>query len=145
MLTVVLLAGLIGLSVCDVSSGPYSYSPLSANTALPGEYGAPPLPNSQYGAPPSPSSVQVSQENIQFGGQIVEVNNGRPSNVYLPPSSSSQFQQLKKPIKVCLSVSFCEFSVKIILFFFFDLCKAKQWILTKTRTTKTVPCSIEYR
>jgi len=97
MLTVVLLAGLIGLSACDVSSGPYPYSPSPASAALPGEYGAPPLPNSQYGAPASPSSVQLSQENIQFGGQIVEVNKGRPNNVYLPPSSSSQFQQLKKP------------------------------------------------
>lgn len=109
MLTVVLLAGLIGLSSCDVSSGPYPYPASPASTALPGEYGAPPLPNSQYGAPESPSSVQVSHETIQFGGQIVEVNNGKPSNVYLPPSSSSQFQQLKKPKKVCCLFCFVIF------------------------------------
>lgn len=120
MLTIVLFAGLIGLSVCDVSSGPYPYPASPASTPLPGEYGAPPLPNSQYGVPASPSAVQVSQENIHFGGQIVEVNNGRPSNVHHSPSlSSSQFQQLKKPNKVCFVVSFCAFffvKIQIISF-----------------------------
>lgn len=111
MLTIVLLAGLIGLSACVVSSGPYPYPASPASTALPGEYGAPPLPNSQYGAPASPSSVEISQENIQFGGQVVEVNNGRPSNVYFSPSSSfNQFQQLKKPKKVCYLFHFVNFS-----------------------------------
>lgn len=147
MFTVVLLAGLIGLSACDVSSGPYPYPASPASAALPGEYGAPPLPNSQYGAPASPSSVQLSQENIQFGGQFVEVNNGRPNNVYLPPSSSSQFQPLKKPKKVCLLFRFVnvfrENTNNLITLFRF---KAKQSsILTKTRSTKTVSCSIEYR
>lgn len=123
MLTIALFAGLIGLSVCDVSSGPYPYPASPAGTPLAGEYGAPPLPNSQYGVPATPSAVQVSQENIQFGGQTVEVNNGRPSNVYQSPSSSSssfsQFQQLKKPKKVCFVVSFCENTNNLISLFNF--------------------------
>lgn len=89
MMKFVFFAGLIGLSVCDVSlnRAPYSpsgYRPSPASLALPGEYGAPPVP----------ASVQVSQENVQFAGQTVEVNSPRPSNAYLPPSPS-QFGQLK--------------------------------------------------
>lgn len=110
MIKFVFFAGLIGLCVCDVSlkvQAPYAasgYRPSPASLALPGEYGAPPVP----------ASVQVTEENVQFAGQTVEVNNSdrRPSNAYLPPAN--QFGQLKSP-KVCFRIEFmCLQIVKIV-------------------------------
>lgn len=58
-----------------------------------------PLPG-EYGAPPAPASVQVSQENLRFAGQIVEVTTGtEPKNAYLPPSAQLQATQVSEKMK----------------------------------------------
>lgn len=68
-----------------------------------------PLLPGEYGAPPAPSLVQVSQENVRFAGQVVEIPAAaEPKNAYLPPSSSQtsstaaqqQFGQLNAPAQV---------------------------------------------
>lgn len=103
-------AGLIGLCVCDVSlNAPYAasgYRPSPASLALPGEYGAPPLPA---------TSVQVSEETVQFAGQTVEVNSQRPHNAYLPPAN--QFEQLKSP-RVRLKIFLSKSIIRIIFIIF---------------------------
>lgn len=99
----IFFTGLIGFCVCDVSSivqapyAPSGYRPSPARLALPGEYGAPPVPT---------PSVQVDPQNVQFAGQTVEVSDGaqQPSNAYLPPAN--QFAQLKSK-KVSIFRSKC--------------------------------------
>lgn len=86
MIKLVIFAGLIGFCLCEAPYAASGYKPSPAESALPGEYGAPPLP----------ASVQVSHENVEFAGQTVEVNTGvqRPNNAaYYTPSN--QFAQLK--------------------------------------------------
>lgn len=106
MLKIVLLIGFIGHCMCDVTnqtpSVPSNWGPYPDSHTPAAEYGPPPpnSPNGEYGAPPiSPSSVQITQENAAFAGQVVEVNTPthRPSHIYLTAKPSGQFGQLRKP------------------------------------------------
>lgn len=91
--------GLICSCLCDVSLN-NGERPSPASQALPGEYGAPPIP--------TPSSVQVSEENVQFAGQVVEFNRPaqQPNNAYLPPNSQYQLEQLKQSKVAQVSVDY---------------------------------------
>lgn len=98
MMKIVLLIGFIGFCASDVSL--YNRPPPSSWGAYPnsqppaGEYGAPPLPT---------AAVEITLENVEFGGQVVEINtpSHTPSNAYLPPKPD-QFGQLRKPT-VCFN------------------------------------------
>lgn len=71
------------------SEGPYSPSgwrPSGPSLPLPGEYGAPPL-----------AGLQVSQENVQFAGQTVEVP-AAPASLYLPPRSFQSARLQAAPV-----------------------------------------------
>lgn len=88
-LCIVLLV-ISALVACHCESpAPYSPSgwrPSGPSLSLPSEYGPPP------GVLPSASFVQLSQENVQFAGQTVEVPSGpASSSAYLPPSSPARF------------------------------------------------------
>lgn len=89
----VFFSALIAFGAADISlknSPPYHPSGWRPSGPVPGE----------YGAPPAPASLQVSQENLRFIGQLVEVTAGaEPKNAYLPPAASPtaayhQFGQL---------------------------------------------------
>lgn len=88
----IVFSALIALGAADISlknNPPYKPSGWRPSGPLPGE----------YGAPPAPASVQVSQENLRFAGQVVEVTTAaEPNNAYLPPASFAaahqQFGQL---------------------------------------------------
>lgn len=84
----------------DAPYSPSGWRPSGPSLPLPGEYGAPPAPTA------AATAVQLSQENVQFTGQTVEIPSGAaPSSAYLPPASSSarftaKFQRLQTaPVK----------------------------------------------
>lgn len=55
--------------------------------------------HSEYGAPSASASLQVTQENLRFEGQVVEVTTAvAPTNAYLPPyaSSAAAYQQFRQ-------------------------------------------------
>lgn len=93
---------LIAICGADISlkkEPPYKPSGWRPSGPLPGEYGAPPIP----------ASVQVSQENLRFAGQSVEVTTAmKPKIAYLPPPASQQrFGQLN-----AAQVFICETVIK---------------------------------
>lgn len=81
----IFVCAITALGAADVSlknGPPYKPPGWHPSRLLPGEYGAPPVP----------ASVQVSQENLRFVGQVVEVTTAAvPKNAYLPPSAQQQF------------------------------------------------------
>lgn len=79
--------------MCDaIAQGytPSGWRPSNAELALPGEYGAPPIPTTI----PS-STVQVTRENVEFGGQTVEITSQNANYAY------AQAQKQPKSTKVC--------------------------------------------
>lgn len=87
MLKIVVAFWSVGLCVGDVSlRARPSWDFYSNSPVLTREYGLPPLPR---------SNVQVSRENVEFVGQLIEINT--PNNQYSPPHSSSQLRQSKIP------------------------------------------------
>lgn len=83
-----MFSALIAFAAADISLKnypPYKLSGWHPSEPLYGEYGAPPVP----------ASVQVSQENLRFAGQSVDVTTVvEPKNTYLPASVQQQFYQL---------------------------------------------------
>lgn len=132
----IFLLGLICSCSCDVSAISSSgWHPSPASLALPGEYGAPPLPTA--------TSVQVSEENIQFAGQTVEVNQPaaqRPSNTYLA-ATSARIQS--KPTKFAQV-----FVILRIIWFLFIILWDFKWVLflaiAKKTAGKTIQHAVEY-
>lgn len=83
-----MFSALIAFAAADLSLK--RYPPCKPSGWRPSE----PLPE-EYGAPPVPASVQVSQENLRFAGQSVDVTTvAEPKNTYLPASIQQQFHQL---------------------------------------------------
>lgn len=104
---------LIAFCAADISlkkDPPYKPSGWRPSGLLPGEYGAPPIP----------ASVQVSQENLRFAGQLVEVTTDlKPKNAYLPPPVPQQrFRQWNAAqVLICKTVIECEQKNNIHLLF----------------------------
>lgn len=110
--TIVCLIGLFGhcKSEVTISQSPSfqwdSYAVVEHSPAA--EYGPPPspppppttaLPTNEYGAPPvSTATIEIAQGNLEFAGQVVEVNTPvhRPTFTH-SFLASEQFGQLKKP------------------------------------------------
>lgn len=112
VLKIMLLIGLIGRGIGEVTvnqSPPsfdwVSYSSLEHTPAK--VYGPPqpslpppttpyPTPTNEYGAPPiSTATFEIAQGNLEYTGQVVEVNTHRPTFTHFQPSD--QFGELKKP------------------------------------------------
>lgn len=99
---VILFGAFVVYCVADISlnnngSPPYPASgwrPKGSNLPIPGE----------YGAPPAPVTVQVSKENVQFAGQVVEIPTtaAEPNNAYLPPATQQQLKlnKVSQPFKI---------------------------------------------
>lgn len=85
MMRVLFFIWCIGVSVCE--KVPANWAPYPASSVFTGEYGAPPLPA---------SSIQISHENVQYAGKLVEIN---PSNNRYV---SKPFGELRKPPVVSL-------------------------------------------
>lgn len=102
MLKIVFFIGCFGFCVCDVLLRITVPSSWSVNTNVPAtEYGAPPLqplPPVPAPAPPfasGPPVFSLPPENVEFSGQLVQINPSthKPSNGHA--FGSSQFGQLK--------------------------------------------------
>lgn len=67
MIKFVLLIWSVGLCTCEDPGTPWRIA-FYPNSIPRGEYGAPPLPT---------SSVEISRENIELAGHLVEINNAQ--------------------------------------------------------------------
>lgn len=123
----VFLIGLFGHSIGEVaisrspSNGWDSYAVVEHSPAA--EYGPPPIPPTtafpvpanEYGAPPIPTATfEIAQGNVEYDGQVVEVNTPvhQPTFThFLPPN---QFGQLKKTTVSCIHVFLIAFSSETI-------------------------------
>lgn len=102
MLRLSIISCLICVSVHDaIAQGytPSGWRPSNAKLALPGEYGAPPVPT----ATPC-STVEVTRENVEFGGQSVEIASQNANYAY------AQAQQQPKSTKVQSTHHQCDYS-----------------------------------
>lgn len=111
---VVLIIGFIGHCTCAVTnqqiSVPTNWGPYPDAHTPAAEYGPPTTPNPEYGAPPQPTPpIQIEPEELQFAGQVAEVNTPahRPSYVYLTAKPVAQFGQLRKPTVSSERVQLC--------------------------------------
>ena len=84
MLKIVLSVFCVSLCMCEEPGNPWriAFYP----SAIPsGEYGAPPLPT---------ASVEISRENIELAGHLVEINNAQQHG-YSPSHASYHFRRPK--------------------------------------------------
>lgn len=130
------------VAVCNARAQGYrpsGWRPSNAELALPGEYGAPPVPT------PSPTStVQTTKENVEFAGQTVEITSQNANYAYAPVHN--QFQQIKStkvfylPIFPIYSLSNSNYKHE-----FYRLAVAEWGVSTETHTTTTIPTDIEHK
>ncbi|XP_055298354.1 uncharacterized protein LOC129566444 [Sitodiplosis mosellana] len=84
MIKIVLLVLSAGLCTCEEPGNPWRIA-FYPNSIPKGEYGAPPLPT---------SSVEISRENIELAGHLVEITNAQHHG-YSPSHASYHFRRPK--------------------------------------------------
>lgn len=117
VLKIVLIIGLIGRSIGEVtvnqSPSSFDWDSYSNEEHTPAAvYGPPQLPPSsssppttpfpapanEYGAPPiSTATFEIPQGNLEYSGQVIEVNTPAHQPTFTHFLPSDQFGQLKKP------------------------------------------------
>lgn len=86
IIKIVLLVLCASMCTCEDSGDPWRIA-FYPNAIPKGEYGAPPLPTS--------SSVEVSRENIELAGHLVEITNAQQQHGYTPSHAALHFRRPK--------------------------------------------------
>lgn len=73
------------LAVANAQYVASGWKPQGARLVLPTEYGAP-VQGAELRA--EKSEVEITQENLEFVGQLAETTTYEPSNEYLPPTTT---------------------------------------------------------